>query len=80
MRHFLFDTTQPEIVTTWALGTCAGDLALLQIADPAFAIATKSPELRSAPGVTHLDSVAGLLALVPNHELVNSDVQMAASG
>ena len=78
LRWFLTDTAPPAIQTTWVLGDSASDLGLMRLADRAFAAATRSQALLNEPGVTHLDSAAALLALLPNHELVSD--QMEARG
>ena len=70
LRRFLTDITQPAIQTTWVLGDSAADLGLMRLADRAFAVATQSQMLLNEPGVTHLQSLADLLELLPNHELV----------
>jgi hypothetical protein len=43
----------------------------MQLADRAFAIDSKSPLLRNEPFITQIESFEELLAMLPNHELVN---------
>ena len=76
LRWFLTDTAPPAIQTTWVLGDSASDLGLMRLADRAFAAATRSQALLNEPGVTHLDSAAALLALLPNHELVSDQMEV----
>ena len=76
LRWFLTDTAPSAIQTTWVCGDSASDLGLMRLADRAFAAATRSQALLNEPGVTHLDSAAALLALLPNHELVSDQMEV----
>jgi phosphoserine phosphatase len=71
LRCFLTDPTLPAINLTWVIGDNINDLQLMQLADRAFAIDPKSPILRNEPFITQIESFEELLAMLPNHELVN---------
>jgi phosphoserine phosphatase len=70
LRRFLNDQTLPAINLTWVVGSNSNDLELMQLADRAFSIDTKSPVLRNEPGITQISSFDELLEMLPNHELV----------
>lgn len=65
LRHFLNDMTPPPVTMTWVVGDNVNDLELMRLADRAFAIDPKSPQLANEPGVTSIESFTDLLALVP---------------
>jgi 2-hydroxy-3-keto-5-methylthiopentenyl-1-phosphate phosphatase len=70
LRCFLTDPTLPAINLRWVIGDNINDLQLMQLADRAFAIDSKSPLLRNEPFITQIESFEELLAMLPNHELV----------
>ena len=71
MLHcFLTDPTLPAINLTLVIGDNINDLQLMQLADRAFAIDSKSPLLRNEPFITQIESFEELLAMLPNHELM----------
>lgn len=71
LRRFLSDAHSAPIQLTWVIGDAMDDLPLMAMADRAFAIDPKSQALRAAARVQTIDSFADLLALLPNHELVD---------
>lgn len=71
LRRFLADRHSPTINQTWVVGDGINDLELMRLADHAFAIEPKSPELTSEPGITEIASFEDLLKLVPEPETVN---------
>jgi phosphoserine phosphatase len=70
LRCFLTDSTLPAINLRWVIGDNINDLQLMQLADRAFAIDSKSPLLRNEPFITQIESFEELLAMLPNHELM----------
>ena len=70
LRCFLTDPTLPAINLTLVIGDNINDLQLMQLADRAFAIDSKSPLLRNEPFITQIESFEELLAMLPNHELM----------
>jgi phosphoserine phosphatase len=70
-RRILNHPTPLAINLTWVIGDNINDLQLMQLADRAFAIDPKSPILRNEPFITQIESFEELLAMLPNHELVN---------
>lgn len=72
MRRFLADPCAPMVNLTWVVGDNINDLELMRAADRAFAIDPKSPELSKDPRITCITAFSELLALLPNHELVEN--------
>lgn len=70
LRRFLSDSTQPMVNCTWAVGDNLNDLALLRLADHAFAIDPKTAALTNDPRIQVVASFDELLALLPNHALI----------
>jgi glucosyl-3-phosphoglycerate synthase len=70
LRRFLTDPNPPVINLSWVVGDNMNDLALMRMADRAFAIDPKSPALTNEPGITQIASFDELLALLPDHEIV----------
>jgi glucosyl-3-phosphoglycerate synthase len=62
LRHFLDDTSQEKIETTWAMGNQINDLPLLRLADKAMTIAPNSTLLAKDSRIEQYDSFAKLLA------------------
>ncbi|OGT92291.1 MAG: hypothetical protein A2286_10140 [Gammaproteobacteria bacterium RIFOXYA12_FULL_61_12] len=74
LRCFLTDRTPPRVNQTWVVGDNINDLALMRLADRAFAIEPKSPLLTDEPGITPIASFLDLLTLLPSQELVEDAV------
>jgi glucosyl-3-phosphoglycerate synthase len=70
LRRFLADASEPTVNLTWVVGDNINDLAIMRLADAAFAIEPKSPALMNDPGITVVDSFVTLLNRLPNHTLV----------
>ncbi|WP_161631577.1 HAD-IB family phosphatase [Rhodoferax saidenbachensis] len=70
LRRFLSDPSEPAVHLTWVVGDNTNDLALMRLADAAFAIEPKSPSLMNDPDITVIDSFGALLERLPNHILV----------
>lgn len=70
LRRFLADSCLPMVNLTWVVGDNINDLELMRMADRAFAIDPKSPVLSKEPKITCITSFSELLALLPNHEMV----------
>jgi HAD superfamily phosphoserine phosphatase-like hydrolase len=70
LRRFLSDPKAPAVNLSWVVGDHINDLALMRMADRAFAIDPKSPVLTADPSISIIHSFEELLALLPNHELV----------
>lgn len=80
LRRFLADDSGGDINLTWVVGDNDNDLALMHLADKAFAIDPKSAKLFNDPKITLVDSFEELLALLPNHELIDEHrTQQAAA-
>lgn len=71
LQRFLDDPHPPPIDLTWVIGDAMDDLPLMRMANRAFAIDPKAQALRDAACAQTIDSFADLLALLPNHELVD---------
>ena len=70
LRRFLADESSEDINLTWVVGDNDNDMALMQMADKAFAIDPKSAKLFNDPKITVVDSFEELLTLLPNHEMI----------
>jgi glucosyl-3-phosphoglycerate synthase len=70
LQRFLSDPSDSAVNLTWVVGDNTNDLALMRLADAAFAIEPKSPALMRDPGITVIDSFGALLERLPNHALV----------
>jgi glucosyl-3-phosphoglycerate synthase len=79
LRRFLADHDPAAISLTWVVGGDTNDLALMRLADRAFAMGTQAPILAQEPGVTQIDSFEELLAWLPDHEQT-TQVQVADEG
>lgn len=60
-----FKAEAPDLRECWAVGDNLNDLALLRLADRAFAIEPQAQALRQDPKITVVDGFDELLALVP---------------
>ena len=65
LRRFRAEGGEPPLLECWAVGDNLNDLGLLRLADRAFAIDPKAPEMRREPGITVIESFEELLACVP---------------
>ena len=65
LRRFRADDGGPPLQECWAIGDNLNDLALLRLADRAFAIEPKAPALRGDARITVVASFEELLPLVP---------------
>lgn len=65
LRRFRADDVGPPLQECWAIGDNLNDLALLRLADRAFAIEPKAQALRDDPRITVIGSFEELLAQVP---------------
>jgi glucosyl-3-phosphoglycerate synthase len=65
LRAFLNDLEGPAVDETWVVGDNVSDLALMRMANKAFAIDPKSVALANEPTITCIDSFEQLLALLP---------------
>lgn len=78
LRCFLADKTAPKIDETWVVGDNVNDLPLMQLADRAFAIDPKTPNMKNDPKITLIDSFAELLAHLPPEDVKDVPGHIAA--
>lgn len=65
LRRFRAEGGEQPLLECWAVGDNLNDLGLLRLADQAFAIDPKAPEMRREPGITVIETFEELLARVP---------------
>jgi phosphoserine phosphatase len=64
IRRIREDRALPRVAECWAMGDNLNDLGMLRMAERAFAIDPKSPQLAALPGVTVLDHFDELSAII----------------
>ncbi|MFZ9407796.1 MAG: hypothetical protein ACO26U_11980, partial [Burkholderiaceae bacterium] len=68
LRRFMNSGDAPDIKLTWVIGDNRNDLALMRMADRAFAIDPKVPELKNDPRIEVIQTFSELTNLLPETE------------